>query len=41
MTAVETSSALLELPDSTKVKILVDIDHSQIIKFDTPNIEVY
>jgi hypothetical protein len=41
MTAVETSLALLELPDSAEVKILVDIDYSRIIKFDSRNVEAY
>ncbi|KAH8682822.1 hypothetical protein BGZ60DRAFT_205902 [Tricladium varicosporioides] len=41
MTAVETGSALLELPDNTEVKIPVDADHSQIVKFDSRNFETY
>ncbi|OBU01690.1 hypothetical protein VE01_00202 [Pseudogymnoascus verrucosus] len=41
MTAVESSSALLELPDSTEIKIPVDADHSQIVKFDNRNAEAY
>ncbi|OBT66186.1 hypothetical protein VE03_05134 [Pseudogymnoascus sp. 23342-1-I1] len=41
MTAVESGSALLELPDSTEAKIPVDADHSQIVKFDNRNAEAY
>ena len=41
MTAVESGSALLELPDSTEAKILVHADHSQIVKFDNRNVEAY
>ncbi|KFY69545.1 hypothetical protein V496_00165 [Pseudogymnoascus sp. VKM F-4515 (FW-2607)] len=41
MTAVESGSALLELPDSTEIKIPVDADHSQIVKFDNRNAEAY
>lgn len=41
MTAVETGSALLELPDSTEAKIPVNADHSQIVKFDSRNAEAY
>ncbi|OBT91277.1 hypothetical protein VE02_00373 [Pseudogymnoascus sp. 03VT05] len=41
MTAVESGSGLLELPDSTEVKIPVDADHSQIVKFDNRNAEAY
>jgi hypothetical protein len=41
MTAVETSSALLELPDNAEVKIPVDTDHSRIVKFDSRNVEAY
>ncbi|KFY95938.1 hypothetical protein V498_03016 [Pseudogymnoascus sp. VKM F-4517 (FW-2822)] len=41
VTAVESDSALLELPDSTEAKIPVDADHSQIVKFDNRNAEAY
>lgn len=41
MTAVETGSALLELPDSVETKIPVDADHSQIVKFDSRTVEAY
>ncbi|KFY27526.1 hypothetical protein V493_03438, partial [Pseudogymnoascus sp. VKM F-4281 (FW-2241)] len=41
MTAVESGSALLELPDSTEIKYPVDADHSQIVKFDSRNAEAY
>ncbi|KFZ13479.1 hypothetical protein V501_03685, partial [Pseudogymnoascus sp. VKM F-4519 (FW-2642)] len=41
VTAVESGSALLELPDSTEAKIPVDADHSQIVKFDNRNAEAY
>ncbi|KAH6694334.1 hypothetical protein BKA61DRAFT_647691 [Leptodontidium sp. MPI-SDFR-AT-0119] len=41
MTAVESGSALLELPDSTEAKIPVNADHSQIVKFDNRNVEAY
>jgi len=41
MTAVETGSALLELPDSIESKIPVNKDHSQIVKFDNRNNVTY
>jgi len=41
MTAVDTGSALLDLPDSIEVKIPVNADHSQIVKFDSRNSEAY
>ena len=41
MTAVDSGSALLDLPDSTETKIPVNADHSQIVKFDSRNAETY
>lgn len=41
MTAVDSGSALLELPDSVETKIPVNADHSQIVKFDSRNAEAY
>jgi hypothetical protein len=41
MTAVDSGSALLDLPDSVEVKIPVNADHSQIVKFDSRNAEAY
>ena len=41
MTAVDIDSALLDLPDSIEVKIPVDADHSQIVKFDNRNADSY
>ncbi|WZH42130.1 uncharacterized protein QYS62_003120 [Fusarium acuminatum] len=37
VTAVETDSALLQLPDSMEEKIPLDSDHSMIVKFDNKN----
>ena len=34
-------SAVLQLPDSMETKIPLDLDHSQIVKFDTRNVEGY
>jgi len=41
MTAVNTDSALLDLPDNIEAKIPVNADHSQIVKFDSRNTESY
>ncbi|RDW87375.1 hypothetical protein BP5796_03069 [Coleophoma crateriformis] len=41
ITAVESGSALLDLPDSIETKIPVNADHSQIVKFDNRNFEAY
>ncbi|RDW73410.1 hypothetical protein BP6252_07317 [Coleophoma cylindrospora] len=41
ITAVESGSALLDLPDSIETKIPVNADHSQIVKFDSRNFEAY
>jgi hypothetical protein len=41
MTAVNTDSALLGLPDSMETPIPVNADHSQIVKFDSRNAEAY
>jgi hypothetical protein len=41
MTAIDSGSALLDLPDSVEVKIPVNADHSQIVKFDSRNAEAY
>ncbi|CAN9171138.1 unnamed protein product [Alternaria alternata] len=35
ITAVDTDSALLQLPDSIEEKVPLDADHSMIVKFDT------
>ncbi|KAM6504800.1 hypothetical protein FSOLCH5_015290 [Fusarium solani] len=37
VTAVDTDSALLQLPDSMEEKIPLDSDHSMIVKFDNKN----
>jgi hypothetical protein len=39
MTAVDSGSALLDLPDSIEAKIPINADHSQIVKFDSRNTE--
>ncbi|KAF1996776.1 hypothetical protein P154DRAFT_442615, partial [Amniculicola lignicola CBS 123094] len=41
ITAVDTESSLLQLPDYTEDKIPVDADHSMIVKFDTRNHPAY
>jgi len=41
ITAVDSGSALLDLPDSVETKIPVNADHSQIVKFDSRNTEAY
>lgn len=41
ITAVDTDSAFLNLPDSIEAKIPVNADHSQIVKFDSRNAEAY
>ena len=41
MTAVDSGSALLDLPDSIEAKMPVNADHSQIVKFDSRNAEAY
>jgi protein SERAC1 len=41
MTAVTSDSAILQLPDSMEVKIPVNSDHSQIVKFDNNNDDTY
>jgi hypothetical protein len=41
ITAVDTDSALLQLPDSVEEKIPVDADHSMIVKFDHRNSRAY
>jgi hypothetical protein len=41
MTAVDSGSALLHLPDSIEEKIPVNADHSHIVKFDTQRDEAY
>lgn len=41
MTAVDSGSAILDLPDSIEAKIPVNADHSQIVKFDNRNAEAY
>ncbi|RDW59938.1 hypothetical protein BP6252_13025 [Coleophoma cylindrospora] len=41
ITAVESDSALLQLPDSMETKIPVHEDHSQIVKFDSRNSDTY
>ena len=41
MTAVTSHSAILQLPDSMEVKIPVNADHSQIVKFDNKNTDAY
>ncbi|KAF2727898.1 hypothetical protein EJ04DRAFT_450416 [Polyplosphaeria fusca] len=40
-TAVDTDSALLQLPDSAEDKIPIDADHSMIVKFDSRNQQGY
>ncbi|KAF2735267.1 hypothetical protein EJ04DRAFT_216254 [Polyplosphaeria fusca] len=37
ITAVDTDSALLQLPDSIEDKVPIDADHSMMVKFDTRN----
>jgi hypothetical protein len=41
MTAVDSDSSILQLPDSVETKIPVNADHSQIVKFDNRNAEGY
>lgn len=41
MTAVETDSAMLDLPDHMEDKIPLHADHSQIVKFDNRNAPGY
>jgi alpha-beta hydrolase superfamily lysophospholipase len=41
VTAVDTDSALLQLPDSMEDKIPLDADHSMIVKFDSRNSHGY
>jgi protein SERAC1 len=41
MTAVDSDSSILQLPDSMETKIPVNADHSQIVKFDNRNDEAY
>ncbi|RDW56402.1 hypothetical protein BP5796_13224 [Coleophoma crateriformis] len=41
ITAVESDSALLQLPDSMETKIPVHEDHSQIVKFDSRTSDTY
>ncbi|KAF2631425.1 hypothetical protein BU25DRAFT_384710 [Macroventuria anomochaeta] len=41
ITAVDSDSALLQLPDSTEEKIPLDADHSMIVKFDNKNARGY
>ena len=41
MTAVDSDSAILQLPDSMETKIPVHADHSQIVKFDSRNADAY
>ncbi|KAI1063203.1 hypothetical protein LB507_005556 [Fusarium sp. FIESC RH6] len=41
VTAVDTDSALLQLPDSLEEKLPVDADHSMIVKFDNKNSKAY
>ena len=41
MTAVTSDSAILQLPDSMEVKVPVNADHSQIVKFDNKNDDIY
>jgi hypothetical protein len=41
MTAVTSDSAILQLPDSMEVKVPVNADHSQIVKFDNKTDDTY
>jgi hypothetical protein len=41
MTAIDSDSSILQLPDSIETKIPVNVDHSQIVKFDNRNAEGY
>jgi hypothetical protein len=40
-TAVDEESALLQFPDTMEVKIPVDADHSNMVKFDSKNNQTY
>lgn len=40
-TAVDTDSALLELPDNIEEKVPVQVDHSMIVKFDFKDNTIY
>ena len=39
--AVDSDSALLQLPHSTEIKFKVDADHSQMVKFESSTSETY
>lgn len=41
ITAVDSDSALLQLPDSMEEKIPLDADHSMMVKFNNPNAQGY
>ena len=41
ITAVDSDSALLQLPDNVEIKIPVSADHSQIVKFDSRHADTY
>ncbi|KAF2633913.1 hypothetical protein BU25DRAFT_381757 [Macroventuria anomochaeta] len=41
VTAVDSDSALLQLPDAMEEKIPIDADHSMIVKFDNKNVRGY
>lgn len=41
ITAVDSDSALLQLPDSMEEKIPLDADHSMMVKFDSKNAQGY
>lgn len=38
---MDVDSAVLQLPDSMETKIPLNLDHSQMVKFDTRNVEGY
>ena len=38
---MDPDSALLQLPDNIEIKVKVDADHSEIVKFNDRNIEPY
>lgn len=41
ITAVDSDSALLQLPDNMEIKVKVAADHSEIVKFNDRNSEPY
>jgi hypothetical protein len=41
VTAVDSDSALLQLPDAMEDKVPLDADHSMMVKFDSKNAQGY